>query len=74
MALATIHREEELKKSELIDLFLLGGFITLARNVIRSISEGIRDRKSDSFPPLIIFIIAICLLLSGFGMMAITPS
>ena len=74
MALAMIERDEELKKSELIDMFLLGGFISLMLNLIRSISEGIRDRKSDAFPPLIIFIIAICLLVSGFGMMSIFPS
>jgi hypothetical protein len=74
MALAKIDREEELKKSELIDVFLLGGFITLVRNVIRSISEGIRDKESDAFAQLIIFTIAIFLLVSGIGLMSLSPS
>jgi len=74
LALATIEREEEPNKLQLFDVFLLGGFITLIYNFLRSITEGIRDSKSDSFPPLIIFIIAICLLVSGYGMMAIAPA
>lgn len=65
LALACIKTDDEISAAEAFDLFILGGVIGFFRDLFRSIAEGLRNRSSPAFPPLILFGVSLALLAVG---------
>ena len=72
LALACTKTDDKLSGAEAFDIFILGGVISFFRDLFRAIAEGIRNRTSPAFAPLVLFGVSLGLLAIG-GMLLMLP-
>ena len=65
VALSCTRGDEETSVAEAFEVFLLGGILSFFRDLFRAIAEGIRDRSSAAFPPLVLLVVGVSLLVAG---------
>ena len=65
LALSCIKSDDESLGAEALDSFVLGGVIGFFRDLVRGIAEGLRNRSSPAFAPLILFGVSVVLVVVG---------
>ena len=69
IALSCLQTSEDASVPEALDAFLLGGIITGFRNLLRAVSDGVKNPKSSAGRLLALLVVGILLTVAGFLLM-----